>query len=142
MAEGCGRVLLQQEMASPGEAVAQRNPEQRVPGMMRCEGHDCHDETQRRSDGMHPAISRVAVLFQIEGKELVVGTECSRLSHRRIRLARRPDREVYHSSSQRFLRFVSGHDFSRAEQGAEKVGALAPAPAKPAPSVAKAQVLC
>src|SRR5271157_4202702 len=38
-------------------------------------------------------------------------------------------------------RVVSGHDFSRAEQGAEKVGALAPAPVKPAPSRAKAQVL-
>src|SRR5271157_1666905 len=33
-------------------------------------------------------------------------------------------------------------DFSRAEQGAEKVGALAPASLKQAPSGAKAQVLC
>src|SRR5271157_167131 len=93
MAEGCGRVLLQQEMAGPGEAVAQGNPEQRVPGMMRRAGHDCHDETQRRSDGVHPAVSGVAVLFQIEGKELVVGTEYSRLSHRNLRLARRLNRE-------------------------------------------------
>jgi hypothetical protein len=37
---------------------------------------------------------------------------------------------------------VDNLDFSRAEQGAEKVGALAPAPAKQDPSGAKAQVLC
>ena len=45
-----------------------------------------------------------------------------------------------YSSSHKSLRFVSGHDFSRAEQGAEKVRALAPSPVKPAPSGAKAQV--
>jgi len=37
---------------------------------------------------------------------------------------------------------VHNTDFSRAEQGTEKVGALAPASLKQAPSGAKAQVLC
>ena len=32
----------------------------------------------------------------------------------------------FDSSSHKFLRFVSGHDFSRAQQDAEKVGALSP----------------
>src|SRR5271165_1497972 len=82
MAKGGGRVLFQQEVADPGEAVAQRDPQQRKPGMMRRESHNRDDETQRGSDGVHPAISCVAVLFQIKSEELVIGTECSRLRHR------------------------------------------------------------
>jgi len=93
MAEGRRGVLLQQEMAGPGEAVAQRNPEQRIPGMMRRESHDSDDDPQGSSEGVHPAISRVAVLLQIKSEELVVGTECSQLPHRNPPLDRRLDCE-------------------------------------------------
>src|SRR5271167_216218 len=88
MAEGGRRVFLQQEVAGPGETVTQRNPEQRIPRMMRRESHDRNNEAQRGSDGVHPAISRVTVLLQIKSEELVVGTECSRLRHVTLRLTR------------------------------------------------------
>src|ERR1019366_762041 len=89
MTKGGGRVLFQQKMAGPRKAVAERNPQQGIPGMMREKGDDRDHQTQSGSDGVHPAISCLAVLFQIEAEELFVGTECLRFRHDKHPLAER-----------------------------------------------------
>jgi hypothetical protein len=88
MTEGGGGVLFQKKVTGPGKAVAQRNPEQREPGMMGRESDDGDDEPERRPDSVHPTIARIAVLLQIKGEELVVRTECVRLGHRKLRCRR------------------------------------------------------
>src|SRR5271167_2697378 len=68
-------------MAGPRKAVAERNPQQRIPGMMRGKGNDCDHQSQEGSDGVHPAVSCLAVLFQIEAEEFLIGAECPQLRH-------------------------------------------------------------
>src|ERR1035437_8869925 len=87
MSEGCGRVLFHQEMTGPRKAVAERNPQQRIPGMARRKGDDGDDQTQDSSESVHPAISCLAVLFQVEAEELLIGMECPGLRHGKHPLA-------------------------------------------------------
>src|SRR5271167_1897403 len=49
--------------------------------MVSGERRDRDRKSQRSADGMHPAVRRVAVLLQIEGKELVIGVKPPRLAH-------------------------------------------------------------
>src|SRR5580704_2466900 len=81
MAKSGGRVLFQQDVACPSEAVAERNPQQCIPGVTRRKGDDRDDQTQTGSDGVHPAISWLAVLLQIKTEELVIRTKCPRFRH-------------------------------------------------------------
>src|ERR1035438_5137235 len=80
-------VPFQQEMAGPRKAIAGRNPQQRKPRMMRRKGDDRDDQTQSGPDGVHPAISWRAVLFQVKAEELLVGMECPRFRHGKHPLA-------------------------------------------------------
>ena len=88
MAEGGRLVLFQQEMTGPCKAVAERNPQQSVPGMMCGKGNDRDDQTQGGSNGVHPAVSRFAVLLQVEAEELFIGAECPRSRHGKYPLAK------------------------------------------------------
>src|SRR5271165_7088193 len=82
MAECCGLVLLDQEMSGEREAIADRNPQQRPPGMMREEGGDSNREAEKHADGMHAAIAGIAVFAQVELEKFFVIAKLGSRGHR------------------------------------------------------------
>ena len=75
MAEGGGRVLLDEEVSGPGEAVGDGDPEEGPPGVSGEEG-DGHDgDAGEGTARVEQTISRLAMLLDVESKEVVVGGE-------------------------------------------------------------------
>ena len=81
-----GLFFLQNKVPSPGEPVANGKEQQGIPRMPEdeCSRYDGH--TERRAYGVQDAIARVAMLPQVELKELVVRCELLWLGHGVIRL--------------------------------------------------------
>src|SRR5947199_8392897 len=84
MSERRGLIAFDQEMANPGEAVGDRNPEQRPHVMAGAESDDENSQSKQSSTSMHYATAAARVLREIEGKEVLVSGEpfvFRRISH-------------------------------------------------------------
>src|SRR5512142_436929 len=58
VAESRRGVLLEQEVAGPGESVSDRNPQKRVPGVPGRERYDRGENAEGRPRGVHKAIGK------------------------------------------------------------------------------------
>lgn len=68
-------IAFDEEVTSPGEAIADRDPEECPDVMPR---RDCANEycqAQQRSTSMHPAISGTRMFLQVEREEFIVRSE-------------------------------------------------------------------
>lgn len=95
MPESCGRVLLQQEMSSPGKSVGDRKKQQRVPRVSEKKRRDDDRDPERRTSSVHQAIRELRVLLHVEGEEFVIGLELA-VAHE---LTRRVRNMLAHTSS-------------------------------------------
>src|SRR5438270_12800855 len=75
MAKRCWLVAFNQEMADPGKSVRHHRPQQRIPRMANHKSHNQRSQSEQRANRMHGTVASVAVLMQIEGKEVFVAGE-------------------------------------------------------------------
>ncbi len=85
MSESRRFVAFDQIMSGPGKAVGHYRPGQRKPRMSDHKRHNESTESKQGTSGVHGPVARIAVLAQIERKELFVIGNSSSLVFRRNR---------------------------------------------------------
>jgi len=72
MAKGSRLVALDEEVSSPGEAISDHGPGQRVQGMAYDEGNDDGQQAKTGPNGVKPAIGWFAVFLKVKIEEFFV----------------------------------------------------------------------